>query len=160
MTWTTKVWSVGDILTAAHMNNLYNNFAAFANKDTGAPVLKTDYVTAAMIVAGAVGASEIANLAVGANQLGNSAVNFQSKMKLGTAASSANVSSSAQWVVPFGVYTYYTSSLNIFVEYFINGAWRAAPNLTHGQIVGDNSTVRLNSSSGTPTTVFYDETWD
>lgn len=37
MTWTTLSFSVGQILTAAQMNNMYSNFAAMGAADTGAP---------------------------------------------------------------------------------------------------------------------------
>lgn len=39
MTWTNFTFSVGQVLTAAQMNNLYANFAAMAAKDSGAPTI-------------------------------------------------------------------------------------------------------------------------
>lgn len=40
MAWTALTFSVGQILTAAQMNNLQSNFTALANGDTGAPAIQ------------------------------------------------------------------------------------------------------------------------
>lgn len=40
MAWTALTFSVGQILTAAQMNNLQSNFTALANGDAGAPLIQ------------------------------------------------------------------------------------------------------------------------
>lgn len=54
MTWTNFSFSVGQVLTAAQMNNLYSNFAAIAAGDAGAPSIQQ-----AALAANAVGEGQI-----------------------------------------------------------------------------------------------------
>lgn len=74
MTWTTFNFSVGQILTASQMNNLYNNFASFAAKETNAPVLANGYITAAMFGSNVIGTSAILDSAVTTAKIADSAV--------------------------------------------------------------------------------------
>jgi hypothetical protein len=65
MTWTGKSWSVGEILTAAQMNNLQADITAQANGDSGAPKNQTASfaalaITTAKLAAGAVTQGKIA----------------------------------------------------------------------------------------------------
>lgn len=52
MAWTSLSFSVGQVLTAAQMNNLQANFAAVAGNEAGAPVLLTATNVAGGTVAG------------------------------------------------------------------------------------------------------------
>lgn len=52
MTWTVLSFPFGSVLTSAKMTQLYNNLTAVTQKDSGAPVLKNDYILAAMIANG------------------------------------------------------------------------------------------------------------
>ena len=54
MAWTTLTFAYGSLLTSTKMTQLYDNFTAFANKDSGAPVLANSYVVEAMLAASAV----------------------------------------------------------------------------------------------------------
>ena len=49
MTWTGQNFNVGQVLTAAQMNNLQSDITAAFNKDAGAPVLANDYITNLMM---------------------------------------------------------------------------------------------------------------
>lgn len=60
MTWTGQTFSVGQVLTAAQMNNLQADITAAFNKDSGAPVLANNYVVTAMINSAAVTQSRLA----------------------------------------------------------------------------------------------------
>lgn len=59
MTWTTLSYAYGSTLTSAKMTQLYDNFAAFGNKDAGAPTLAASYVNQTMIAASSVGQGEL-----------------------------------------------------------------------------------------------------
>ena len=66
MTWTGQTFTIGQILTAAQMNNLQADISALANGDAGAPS-----ISQAAIGAAAVGQGEI-NTSIGAvNGTGN-----------------------------------------------------------------------------------------
>ena len=45
MAWVAFTFIADDVLTSTEMTNLFNNFQAFADKASGAPVLKNSYVT-------------------------------------------------------------------------------------------------------------------
>ena len=64
MTWTNQNFSVGQVLTAAQMNNLNDNVTALANGDSGAPPITTaalddNVVTTSKLSGGAVETSVI-----------------------------------------------------------------------------------------------------
>ena len=59
MAWTNLSYAYGSVLTSLKMTQLYDNFAAFANKDAGAPTLAASYVTQTMIAATAIGQGEL-----------------------------------------------------------------------------------------------------
>lgn len=71
MTWVdlSSVFTFGSVLTSTQMQNLRDNIAAAFAKDSGAPTLATDYITAAMIAANTVDSSEIVAAAVGQGEL-------------------------------------------------------------------------------------------
>lgn len=48
MAWTALSFSYGSKLTSTQMTQLFDNFTAFANKDSGAPVLENQYITMVM----------------------------------------------------------------------------------------------------------------
>lgn len=54
MTWTALTFNFGSTLTSTQMTQLFNNTAAFAAKDSGAPTLAASYITETMIGASTV----------------------------------------------------------------------------------------------------------
>lgn len=48
MAWTALSFAYGSKLTSTKMTQLFDNFTAFGNKDSGAPVLKNQYITMPM----------------------------------------------------------------------------------------------------------------
>jgi hypothetical protein len=48
MAWTALTFAYGSKLTSTKMTQLFDNFTAFANKDSGAPVLENQYITMVM----------------------------------------------------------------------------------------------------------------
>lgn len=122
MTWTSFTFSVGQVLTAAQMNNLYSNFAALAAGDSGAP----DIVEAALhvdvqdqLVNGGDGHTHapgsggtqiptagIALLAVGPNQLAAGAV-IRSKITTSTASTSGSISAGSRVSITMSPYSFF-----------------------------------------------------
>ena len=69
MAWTTLTFPYGSLLTSTKMTQMQDNFTAFANKDSGAPVLANSYVVEAMLAASAVTEAKIAASAVSSGKL-------------------------------------------------------------------------------------------
>lgn len=113
MVWTTFNFSVGQVLTASQMNNLYNNFASFAAKEANAPVLANGYITAAMFGSNVIGTNAIVDGAVTEAKHGASSVS-QSKLKTASGGVSVNSLSvtnvSTLATLPGGSYGFYPRS--------------------------------------------------
>lgn len=74
MTWTTQTFNVGQVLTAAQMTNLNNNFTALANGDSGAPpitlaAMGANSVDNSQMVSGAIHTAEV-NTSLGSASTG------------------------------------------------------------------------------------------
>jgi len=76
MGWTGQTFSVGQVLTAAQLNNLQNDITAFANQDAGAPAPATDFITLdTQITDGIIGQSEVGANAIHQSELATSQAN-------------------------------------------------------------------------------------
>ena len=106
MAWTTLSFSFGSVLTSAKMTQMYDNFAGFANKDTGSPVLKNDYIINAMIATNAVNADSITVGGVGQSELAANSVG-QSELKDTYGNVSTTSTSSVMLTLPGGTYGFY-----------------------------------------------------
>jgi hypothetical protein len=108
MAWTTLNFSVGQILTAAQMNQVQDNFTALAQGLSGAP-----QILAAALAANSVGQSEIASGAV-------------HQAELSTTVGEVNIATTGSVVLPGGTYGFYPqvrqSSANQLVANISNEA--------------------------------------
>lgn len=70
MTWTGQTFTVGQILTAAQMNNLQADITAMANGDAGAPKIQTAAIDDAAVTTAKIADGDVtsAKLASGSNE--------------------------------------------------------------------------------------------
>lgn len=106
MTWTGQTFSVGQILTAAQLNNLQADITAQANGDSGAPTNQTASYASGSVDQAAIGAS-----AVG-----------QGELKRATASGSTSVISAGTTVsLTGGSYSWWTGSAQTSADYIVFG---------------------------------------
>ena len=128
MTWTTFNYPYGSVLTSAQMTNLYNNFTAVANGDTGAPK-----ITKAAMSANSVDFATIINEAVNDG--------------------SYDVSAGAYQVLPAGMFLLSgTTGSTARLEVYVNSGWVHIGNVSQlvpNYIVSDGVRVRVGGFGGT-----------
>lgn len=95
MAWTNLTFSFGSTLSSSQMTQLFDDFQAFADKASGAPVLANNYVTNAMMATNAIGQTEMDNQAVG-----------QAELKTGTETDSTTSTTPVQITVASAQYAF------------------------------------------------------
>lgn len=97
MTWTGQSFSVGQVLTAAQMNNLQADITAVMNQDSGAPAPTTDFISSStQLAAGVVDTDE---LAAGAVQ--------RAKIQTGTVTLSGTVAGNSTVGITMNAYAFF-----------------------------------------------------
>lgn len=147
MAWTALTFAYGSLLTSTKMTQLFDNFQAFADKDSGAPVLANDYIIAAMIATGEVGADAIAANAVRASE-----INFAN-----SARSSQLISASSTFTPAASLAGYAEPSGDVIHEVRdIGGTWRTSGHADlGGSGYADGTNMRFNNTSGASNRELY-----
>jgi hypothetical protein len=151
MTWTNLTFNFGSVLTSAQMTNLYNNFDAFANQDSGAPSPGSDFITSA---------SQLAANVVGASELAASAVQNTHLAKT-TSAGSHAVGTSSYYTLPAGVYILTASSTGMYLEVNFSGiGWTPVDFVrvsdgTSAFVISDGSNFRMHNNSAINSSTLY-----
>ena len=127
MAWTALSFSVGQVLTAAQMNNLQANFAAMAAGDVGAPDIEF--------------AAHDFTIATNSSQ----------------SISSAGTWTPAVGIYMVQDVTSGNSLYQIYMQIYDGGTWRGPTTNTHtqGVIITDGTNVRFGLISGTLTFYYH-----
>jgi len=99
MAWTEQTWTVGQILTAAQMTNISDNFTAVADGDLGAPKMQTNAYSDLSVTESKIANSAATQIKVAANAIGQAEIKTvnQDISAVGGAAPTETLRTSAQY---------------------------------------------------------------
>ena len=155
MAWTTLSYPFGSVLTSSKMTQLYDNFAAVTNKDSGAPVLKNDYIVNAMIATNAVNADSIADGTVGSNEIATDAVKT-SELATGSANGSQAMAANTTYVLSAGWYLIGGTGSSGTVQVNTSAGWKNVSPAGEGALVfSDGTNTRINNVGVVTPTIYW-----
>ncbi len=110
MAWTNLSFLFGSILTSTKMTQLYNNFTAMAQGESGAPqvqnaAIANNAIDATKIAAGGVDTDELAALAVESAKIASSAV-ARAKISTSTGSASGTVNNGLSVAINMDAYSF------------------------------------------------------